>query len=62
MFLKIFCLTDGYTKPYTWFLNENGKGNKGKGEGSPNLWGVSKVEVAEYGDEIGSLILFIMKR
>ncbi|CDW82096.1 UNKNOWN [Stylonychia lemnae] len=71
MCMKIFCLTDGHTKTYNWFINEQTKkvsknsssmrtssANVG---GPQTLWGVSKVEVADYGSDITELLINILK-
>jgi hypothetical protein len=65
MYLKVFNLTEGYTKTYSWFVNEPAKTNK-NGRTKENLdlvlWGVTKIEVSDYGLDIGSLLIFILKR
>eukprot|EP00347_Sterkiella_histriomuscorum_P002617 403367450 len=70
MIMKIQGMTDGYTKTYSWHLSEptkrGSKINQRRNsldalEISQSLWGVSKIVVAEYGNEISSLLKFILK-
>ena len=62
-------LTDGHTKTYSWFINEpqkrgskiNRRKSSGDLEGTSMLYGVTKIEVADYGSDMVELIILILK-
>lgn len=65
MFLRIYSRTESSSKTYNWYLPEPPKPRKNSVQPAASenlLWGMPRDQVAEYGMEIGNLLIFILKR